>query len=88
MERAIVVRGKLCDPSQVELEEPVSDISGRVEVTIRAVQEDALGSPQALLSVLRSLPDIEADDVDELERAIERGKLPSKPVGLFDTDVA
>jgi hypothetical protein len=87
MDRAIVVRGKLSDPSHIELDEPVSGINGPVEVTVRPAQKVALGSPIVVLQALRDLPELDAGDVDELERMIETGKLPTRPQGLFDTDV-
>jgi hypothetical protein len=87
MDRAIVVRGNLSDPSHIELDEPVSGINGPVEVTVRPVQKLALGSPRAVLQTLRALPDLDPGDVDELERMIEAGKLPTRPNGLFDADV-
>ena len=87
MDRAIVVRGNLSDPSHIELDEPLSGINGPVEVTVRPVQKVALGSPLVVLQALRALPDLDAGDVDELERMIEAGKLPTRPEGLFDVDV-
>jgi hypothetical protein len=39
-----------------------------------------------VLQALRDLPELDAGDVDELERMIETGKLPTRPEGLFDTD--
>ncbi|MCC6765747.1 MAG: hypothetical protein IT293_13905 [Deltaproteobacteria bacterium] len=86
MDGAIVVRGKLSDPSHIELDEPVAGIDGPVEVTVRQVQTMALGSPRLVLQALRDLPDLDAGDVDELERMIETGKLPTRPEGVFDTD--
>jgi hypothetical protein len=35
MERAIAVRGKLTDAKHIELDEPVTDIEGPVEVVLR-----------------------------------------------------
>jgi hypothetical protein len=84
MERAVVVRGHLSDPRHIDLDEPVSDIRGAVEVTLRPIQELSLGSPLVVLQTMRSLPDLEAGDVDELERMIEDGKLPTRSEGLFD----
>ena len=86
MERAVIVRGKLNDPSHIELDEPLSDIHGPVEVTVRSIEEHALGSPSAVLKVMRGLPDLQPGDVDELERMIEAGKLPTRPEGLFDAE--
>ncbi|MGD0950402.1 MAG: hypothetical protein ABSA52_23665 [Candidatus Binatia bacterium] len=84
MEPAVVVRGKLNDPSHIELDKPLSGIRGAVEVTVRPVQEAAVGSPEAVLQAMRALPDLEPGDVDELERMIEAGKLPTRSEGLFD----
>ena len=39
MQRAFIVRGNLSDPSHIELDEPVSDIRGPVEVTVRPIRE-------------------------------------------------
>ena len=68
MEQAVVVRGKLNDPRHIELDEPLSEIRGAVEVTVRPVQETTMGSPLAVLQAMRALPDLEPGDVDELER--------------------
>ena len=37
MERAIVVRGKLSNPRHIELDEPVTELRGPVEVVVRPV---------------------------------------------------
>jgi hypothetical protein len=39
MERTVVVQGNLSDPSHIELDEPLSDIHGRVQVTVRPMEE-------------------------------------------------
>lgn len=87
MDRAIVVHGTMTDPSHIELEQPVADVQGRVELIVRSL-EDVVGSPAAILRVMRGLPKLEVGDVDELERMIEAGKLPSRAGGLFDTENA
>jgi len=66
----------------------VSDIRGAVEVTVRPIQKLELGSPLGVLHAMRALPDLEAGDVDELERMIEEGKLPTRSEGLFDREGA
>ncbi len=40
MDRALVVRGNLSDPSHIELDEPLSDIRGPVEVTVRPIPNE------------------------------------------------
>jgi predicted DNA-binding antitoxin AbrB/MazE fold protein len=42
------------------------------------------GSPAAVLSAMRSLPELEPSAVDELERAIEEGRLPVRAESVFD----
>lgn len=42
------------------------------------------GSPPAILQVVRSLPPLDPEAVDELERAIEEGHLPVVEKGIFD----
>ncbi len=42
------------------------------------------GSPQAILAVMDSLPDLDPSLFDELEAAIEAGKLPVRSEGVFD----
>jgi hypothetical protein len=43
MERAIVVRGKLSDPRHIELDEPVTELRGPVEVVVRPVPSESAG---------------------------------------------
>lgn len=45
MSKAVTVKGRLADPRHVELEEPVTDLLGRVEVVLRSVVEPANDSP-------------------------------------------
>jgi hypothetical protein len=42
MERAIIVRGKLSDPRHIELDEPVTEVQGTVEVVVRPVPVSVL----------------------------------------------
>lgn len=86
MSEPIVVRGTLRDPSHIELEEPVPNIHGPVEVTLRSIRELAVSSASAILHALAALPEVKAEDVDELESMIEKGKLQSPAGGLFDTE--
>jgi len=44
MDRAIIVRGNLSDPKHIELDEPVTEVQGPVEVVVRAVPS-AIGAP-------------------------------------------
>ena len=42
------------------------------------------GSPAAVLSVVRKLPQLDPSAVNELERVIEEGKLPVRSESVFD----
>lgn len=37
MERAVIVKGRVVDSRHIELDEPVDEVSGSVEVTLRLV---------------------------------------------------
>lgn len=69
----------------IELEEPLPYSEGQpVSVSIEPFgPENQPGSPAAILKVLRDLPHISAEAVDELERVIEQGKLPVRMQGEF-----
>lgn len=41
MQRAIIIRGRLADSRHIELDEPVDEMQGKVEITLRSVTEDA-----------------------------------------------
>ena len=43
MEKAIVIRGKLSDPRHIELDEPITEFRGAVELVLRAVPREATG---------------------------------------------
>ena len=54
MERAVVVRGKLIDAQHIELDEPVTDLSGPVDVVLRRVPADIEG--QDIFDFIAALP--------------------------------
>lgn len=55
MERAIIVRGRLSGPRRIDLDEPVDEVSGEVEVVVRPVQAEPAPT-RDVFEVLRSLP--------------------------------
>ena len=75
-----VAKGKI-----IELEEPLPYAEGQpVSVSIEPLRREFHpGSPPTVLKVMRDLPPINPKDVDELERVIERGRLPVRMQGLF-----
>ena len=80
-----VAKGKI-----IELEEALPYSDGQaVSVSVEALHPDLQpGSAPAILKVLRSLPDLNPDDVDELEQLIRQGRLPVRIQGEFEKDEA
>lgn len=44
MEKAVIVRGRLSDPQHVELDEPVTEIDGDVEVVLKPAATQRSGT--------------------------------------------
>ncbi|MBI2838411.1 MAG: hypothetical protein HYX75_08860 [Acidobacteria bacterium] len=44
MEKAVIVRGRLSDPQHVELDEPVTEIDGDVEVVLKSASAPRSGT--------------------------------------------
>jgi hypothetical protein len=68
MSKTVIVKGTLADPRHVELDEPVADMLGPVEVLLRAMPA---GEPQrrSILGLCADLgPWPSAEDVDEARR--------------------
>ena len=74
----------------IELEEALPYFDGQaVSVSVEALHPDLQpGSVAAMLKVMRSLPDLNPDDVDELERLIRQGRLPVRMRGEFEKEEA
>lgn len=81
MTRKGIIRGKT-----IELNEPLPYPDGReVVISIEARSEAApVGSPQAVLEAMRSLPRLSNEDVDLMERIIEEGRMPPRQTGVVD----
>jgi hypothetical protein len=80
-----VAKGKI-----IELEESLPYSDGQaVSVSVEALHPDLQpGSAPAILKVMRSLPDLHPDDVDELEQLIRQGRLPVRMQSEFEKDEA
>ena len=76
MAKAVTVRGRLADPRHVELEEPVTDLLGPVEVVLRPAIEPANDSPARRVERARALQGSagrqETDSVDLLREDRQR----------------
>jgi hypothetical protein len=81
----VVAKGKI-----IELEEALPYSDGQaVSVSVEALHPDLQhGSAAAILKVMRSLPDLNPDDIDELERLIRQGRLPVRMQGEFEKEEA
>ena len=64
--------------------EPVDLPQGRVLDVEVADADAAPGSVEALLHAVRSAPHVDRETVDQLQRAIDAGKLPTRFDGPFD----
>lgn len=80
-----VAKGKI-----IELEEALPYSDGQaVSVSVEALNPELQpGSAAAILKVMRSLPDLNPDDVEELERLIRQGRLPVRMQGEFEKEEA
>jgi hypothetical protein len=70
----------------IELEERLPYPEGQpVSISVEPFTEQLHpGSPAAVQQVMNEPPHVMWEDVDELERAIEAGKLPVHQEGVFD----
>ncbi len=78
MEKSVVVHRKLADPRHIELDEPVTEIRGAVEVVLRPVAaagvpgRDAFDLVESLPAGSREKRDIDRQVADERSSWIER----------------
>ncbi len=74
MQRAFVIRGVLADPRHIELEEPVHDLHGAVEVTVREVLTESSASDESVFDFVASLkPGKRSKEDIDAQIAEERG---------------
>ena len=55
MQRAIIVRGRLSGRSRIDLDEPVDELTGEVEVVVRSITPGHAQPEQDIFDFLRSL---------------------------------
>ncbi len=78
MRRAIVVRGTLSGPSRIELDEPVTELRGQVEVVLQAVPtpgssgEDVFDVIASLKGGTRTKADIDGQIAEERDAWADR----------------
>ena len=69
MERAVIVKGRVTDSRHIELDEPVEEITGEVEVTVRSVEPMREAEPTDVEALVR---------IEEAWRAKHPDRLRSK----------
>jgi len=70
MAHAIRVRGRLSDPRHIELDEPVNDLTGAVDLLVQeAARPESLGPTHPLIGLCADLGAApSAEDIDEARR--------------------
>ena len=58
------------------------------ELAVHFEEPHRRGSPPAIVAAMDKWPDLDPSLFEELEQAIERGKLPVREPGVFDRDKA
>ncbi len=56
MERLVAVRGKLADSRHIELDEPITEIVGAVEVFVRPVPSEQEAAAESIFDLIARLP--------------------------------
>ncbi len=56
MQRAIIVRGRLADSRHIELDEPVDEMQGDVEITLRPASRAERETGESIFDFIKSLP--------------------------------
>jgi hypothetical protein len=56
MQTAIVVKGRIISPTTIELDEPISQPNGSVEIIVRSLDEEQIASGETIFEFLRRLP--------------------------------
>ena len=83
MDKALIIRGRLTGPKSIELEEPISQATERLEVILRA--GDQLAANGSVVDFLRALPpgqrskaDIDRELHGDRDNWDRNGGVPSK----------
>ena len=76
----------IANEKTIKLEEPLPYPKGQaVQVSVKPLELQLhIGSAVAIRQVMHEEPHLEWEDVDELEQAIEQGRLPIHQESVFD----
>lgn len=76
-----IIRGRI-----IEVDKPLPFADG--QAVLLEVEPDQTqgpdGSPASVLRAIQSLPPLAAEDVEELTRSINEGRMPVRFSGIFD----
>ena len=79
--RAVTVRGRLSDPRHIELDEPVDNLTGAVEIVVRSAELSGDRSGIALIGLCADLGRApSSEQIDEARRELWAG-FPRDDVG-------
>ncbi len=72
--------------TEEELRQDIAQIGEKLSATLgpSAVVQPARGSAAAVLQAMRAPPHLDSADVDELDRAIQAGRMPPRFQGVFE----
>jgi hypothetical protein len=73
MERALIVRGRMTDPKRIDLDEPLDDLEGEVEVTVRSTQRQGVQAKESVFDLIKRLPGGNRTK-EEIDRQIEEDR--------------
>ncbi len=82
MQRAIIVRGRLSGRTRIDLDEPVDDVTGAVEVVVRPVPPTHPNPEQDIFEFLRSLPPGTRSKEDIDRQLADERDCSTKPLDL------
>jgi hypothetical protein len=67
MQRALIVKGRVTDSRHIELDEPVDEITGEVEVTVRPLVDEREERPTDIAALERIADEWRAKHPDRLK---------------------
>ncbi|MGA2064525.1 MAG: hypothetical protein ABSG86_06140 [Thermoguttaceae bacterium] len=82
-DQVVDLASRLSPREQLELVAQIGQkLSGKLGPA--AIVEPAAGSSAAVLQAMRAPPHLDGADVDELERAVQAGRVPARFDGIFE----
>jgi hypothetical protein len=73
MERALIVKGRITDPKRIDLDEPLDEVEGEVEVTVRSTRRQSIPTKESVFDFIKRLPGGNRTK-EEIDRQIEEDR--------------